>query len=187
MAEIGVQFDLREGLAHQFGEDVPVEQAVQRRHLPPGQGLHLGAGLGQGLSAVVAGLDDRIQLGEDGDQQGGRPRQPGQMLAIGHEQGRRDRDENQDAQQLPPTGAGARSLAALLQIADVLNRLGVGRLIDTGGANQVLEEGRRMRPVGLLQVGLIVVERFVDVPGQKKVSRAAALVSAVAVKGMRVV
>ncbi|MNL61669.1 hypothetical protein D3C87_1856240 [compost metagenome] len=56
-----------------------------------------------------------------------------------------------------------------------------------------------MRPVGLLQVGLIVVERFVDIfghgprhgggqkPSQKKVSRAAALVSAVAVKGMRVV
>jgi len=44
-----------------------------------------------------------------------------------------------------------------------------------------------MLAVGVPQAGLIVVERFVEILGQKKVPRAAAFASAVAVKGMRVV
>lgn len=75
----------------------------------------------------------------------------------------------------------------LFQVADFLNRPGVRRLIDARGADQILEEVGRVLLVGVLQPGLIVVERFVDVFGQKKVSRAAALVSALAVNGMRVV
>jgi hypothetical protein len=109
------------------------------------------------------------------------------VLAESQEQQRRDREEACDAQQLPPAGARARGLAALFQVADFPNRLGVGRLVDAGGANQILEEVRRMLLMGLPQAGLVVVERFVEILGQKKVPRAAALASAVAVKGMRVV
>jgi len=186
--EVGIEIEARHGLLHQSCGDVPGVQRVQGRHLRPRRREGRVTVGGEPPQTVTDVADQRIQGGRD--QHRGRHRaDPPEPLprVVRDERADDAHDDHHPPQDLPERLVRPRIGNLTLEAAEGADGRGVGRLIHPGALDERLKRLGGQPSVRRPEVIPEPVDRFEDILDQKNVPRAFALISADAVKGMRVV